>query len=118
MTWATEQETREIDYRVRDEWDNGEFMTGATVDLLIGGRVIHTETFTASSEDAPSESFSAYGNGRDNHATTLALSYANAWVEAEERRAEADRLGVHPLEIVFAPFGPEWQREQDERWSA
>lgn len=28
---------------------------------------------------------------------------------------EADRLGVHPLEIAFAPFGPECEREQEER---
>lgn len=93
------------DYRVYDEWDNGEFLTGATVDLIQDGTVVHTEKFTASSEDAPSPSFSAYGNGRDNHATTLALSYANSWVESM----------TSTLEERLAPFGPEWQREQDER---
>lgn len=35
--------------------------------------------------------------------------------EAQARHEEADRLGVHPLELAFAPFGPEWQREQEER---
>lgn len=35
-------------FRIRDEFDNGEFMTGATVDLIERGRVVHTETFTAS----------------------------------------------------------------------
>jgi hypothetical protein len=38
-----------------------------------------------------------------------------AFREAQSRRAEADRLGVHPLEMEFAPFGPAWQREQAER---
>jgi hypothetical protein len=33
----------------------------------------------------------------------------------QERNAEAERLGVHPLEIEYAPFGPAWQREQRER---
>ena len=58
------------DFLVRDEFDNGEFLTSATVDLIENGKVVHTETFTASSEDAPGEAFSAYGNGRDNHAGT------------------------------------------------
>lgn len=35
--------------------------------------------------------------------------------EAQDRRARADELGVHPLELAFAPFGEEWQREQEER---
>ena len=35
--------------------------------------------------------------------------------ESESRHAEAERLGIHPLEIEFAPFGPAWQREQDQR---
>jgi hypothetical protein len=38
-----------------------------------------------------------------------------AWRESQSRREEADRLGLHPLEIEFAPFGPAWQREQEER---
>jgi hypothetical protein len=36
--------------------------------------------------------------------------------EAQARRREAGRLGVHPLELEFAAFGPAWQREQ-EAWS-
>lgn len=112
--WASEQEAQDrflattfatYDFRVRDEWDNGEFMTGATVDLIERGTVVHTEPFVASSEDAPGEGFSAYGNGRDNHALTQALSYAWAWVEASES----------PFEERFAPFGPEWEREQMEQ---
>lgn len=92
------------DFRIRDEWDNGEFMTGATVDYYVRGRRVDTETFTASSEDAPGPGFSAYGNGRDNHALTLALSAAWSWIESCET----------PLEERLAPFGSEWQREQEE----
>ena len=94
-----------FDFLVRDEWDNGEFMTGATVDLLEAGQVVHTETFVCSSEDAPGPGFSAYGNGRDNHALTQALSYANSWLESV----------TTTLEERLAPFGPEWQREQEDR---
>jgi hypothetical protein len=90
-----------FDFKVRDEWDNGEFLTGATVDLIEDGKVVHTEKFVLSSEDAPGPGFSAYGNGRDNHAGTHARSYAWAWLEAAERREEADRLGVHPLELAL-----------------
>lgn len=43
------------------------------------------------------------------------FSLIGAHREAQERRAEAERLGVHPLEIALAPFGPEWEREQAER---
>lgn len=42
-------------------------------------------------------------------------SMVGAFREAQARREEADRLGVHPLEIEFAPFGPAWQAEQEER---
>lgn len=102
-----------FDYRVYDEFDNGEFITGCKLDLLEDGKVVATESFTASSEEPGLPS--AYYTGSGNHAVTQALSYANAWVEAEERRAEAARLGVHPLELAFAPYGEEWQREQRER---
>jgi hypothetical protein len=34
---------------------------------------------------------------------------------AQARREEAARLGVHPLEIEFAPFGPAWLAEQEDR---
>lgn len=91
-------------FQVRDEWDNGEFLTGATVDLIQDGEVVGTETFTASSEDAPGEAFSAYGNGRDNHAGTLARSFAWGWLESQETTPE-ERL---------APFGLEWERELED----
>lgn len=35
---------------------------------------------------------------------------------SQARREEAEALGLHPLEIEFAPFGPAWQREQGERF--
>lgn len=110
--WASEAEVKErfldetvatYDFRVYDEWDNGEFMTGAKVDLIVRGKVVETETFTASSEDAPGPGFSAYGNGLDNHAGTLARSYAWAWLDAM----------VTPFEERFAPFGPEFEREME-----
>lgn len=69
---------------IRDEWDNGEFMTGATVDLLVVGVVTHSERFVCSSED-PYGPLSAYGNGRDNHAGTQARSFAWAWLDSMER---------------------------------
>lgn len=109
--WASDSEIRDqflsatyatYDFRVYDETDNGEFMTGAKVDLIERGQVVHTETFSASSEDAPSGTFSAYGNGRDNHAGTQARSYAWAWLDSQEMS----------FEERFAPFGPEWEREQ------
>lgn len=78
------------DYRVYDEWDNGEFLTGATVDLIENGEVVHTEKIVASSE-FESGLPSGYWNGRGNHATTQALSYANAWVESDSRCARCGR---------------------------
>jgi hypothetical protein len=77
----------EFDFRIRDEWDNGEFMTGATVDLIERGKVVHTEEFVASSEDDCGES--AYGNGRANHASTQARSYAWAWIDSQRESAGA-----------------------------
>jgi hypothetical protein len=91
--WATEAEVQErferetfstYDFRVYDEDDNGEFLTFAKVDLIERGKVVQTEEFTASSEDAPGPAFSAYGNGRDNHAGTQARSFAWAWIESRE----------------------------------
>lgn len=104
-----------FDYRVRDVGDNGEFGTWATLDLLERGEVVHSETFRCSSEFPP-EMTSMYGAGHENDAVAQAISRGVAYVEAEERRAEADRLGVHPLELALAPYGPEWQREQMERY--
>lgn len=61
------------------------------------------------------ERFASYFDDPGESATVQAASFIAAFDEAEERRAEADRLGVHPLELAFAPFGPEWEREQEER---
>lgn len=85
----------EYDFRIRDTWDNGEFMTGATVDLIERGEVVATETFTASSEDAPTMT-SGFWNGRSNHAMTQALSFAWGWIDT--------RGGI---EEALAPFASE-----------
>jgi hypothetical protein len=100
------------DYRIVNVWDNGEFLTGATVELYERGVLVGTEEFVGSTEEDCGMT-SAYGNA--NLAVTQAISFAASWVEAEERRAEAARLGVHPLEIEFAPFGPAWQAEREAR---
>lgn len=89
----------DFDFRLYDEWDNGEFMTGVTLDLIADGKVVATEMFTASSEEPGLPS--AYGTGSSTAAVTQALSHAHAWIESEERREEADRLGVHPLELAW-----------------
>lgn len=113
MSYATEAEIQDhfssvvapfatYDFRVRDESDNGEFITSATVDLIERGLVVHTEQFVCSSEDAHGPTMSAYGNGRDNHASTQARSYAWAWVDSK----------LEPFEARFAPFGSAWQAEQ------
>lgn len=53
---------------------------------------------------------------RDFYATrSEAFDMIEAHREAQSRRAEAERCGAHPLEIEFAPFGPAWMREQEER---
>ncbi len=110
--WASAQEVADeffattfgaFEWAIRDAGDNGEFITWATVDLFEKGTLVGSEKFFGSSEEP----------GPD--ATTQALSFARSWQEAEERRAEAARLGVHPLELAFAPYGPEWQHEQAER---
>lgn len=43
-------------------------------------------------------------------------SLIDAHRDAQARRAEADRLGLHPLAIEFAPYGEAWVREQEERF--
>lgn len=83
----------QYDYRVRDIHDNGEFLTFATVDLLVDGKVEHTETFCVSGEDDPDD------------ATRHAISYAQSWVESQ----------LYTLEERLGPYGIEWEREQDER---
>ena len=94
------------DFRVYDEFDNGEFITTAKVDLIERGKVVHTEAFVASSEDAPFDSFSAYGNGKSNHAGTQARSYAWAWIETM----------TVPMEVRWSA---EYEREMsDERFDA
>lgn len=111
--WASEEEIRDrfldetvatYDFLVHDEHDDGEFMTTAKVDLIERGKVVHTETFACSSEDAPGPGFSAYGNGRDNNAGTHGRSYAWAWMDARETS----------FEERFVPFGPEYEREMNE----
>lgn len=112
--WASEAEILDrfvgetiptYDFLVYDETDNGEFITTAKVDLIEKGKVVHTEPFVASSEDAPGPGFSAYGNGRDNHAGTLARSYAWAWIESMRT----------PFEERYAPFGAAWLEEMEAR---
>lgn len=109
--WASVEEQEErfrsetlatFEFRVRDEWDNGEFLTGATVDLYERGKLVHTEVFVASSEEPGLES--EFYSGSSNHALTQALSYAHSWVETREVS----------LEDALAPFGPAWEREQME----
>ncbi len=89
------------DYIVIDSGDNGEFLTWATIALIVQGEWIESETFHGSSEFP----------GED--ALTQAHSYGRSFVESEEDRAEADRLGVHPLELSLAR---EYEREQAERF--
>jgi hypothetical protein len=110
-TWASEQEIREQfeatyaaplarDFRVYDEFTNEEGSTGAKVDLIEHGVVVHTETFWRGFDDGPcSASDSAYGWGG---ASSEARSYAWAWIESLD------------VEVRLEPFGPEWQREQEE----
>jgi len=74
-----------------------------------------TVTITFADGEVVTESFASYFDSPSESAVRQASSFIGAFEEAEERRAEADRLGVHPLEIAFAPFGPEWEREQEER---
>jgi hypothetical protein len=71
--WATEAEVHERfveetfgsnDFRVYDEWDNGEFMTGAKVELIERGVVVRTETFVAASRICCGRSLSWSGRRR------------------------------------------------------
>lgn len=59
--------------------------------------------------------FASYFDDPCESAVEQAASFICALDETVERHNEAERLGVHPLEIAFAPFGPEWQREQHDR---
>lgn len=103
--WASEAEATDrfhettlatYDFRVYDVWDNGEFLTGAKVDLIERGVVIETRTFGGSTEFEDSY--------REGSAAVQAASYANAWVEAMTVPLE-ERLGL------------EWEREMEERFS-
>lgn len=123
-TWATQDEyiaeldrlyLPTFDFLIRDIGNDGEFGNWATLDLIERGKVVETKTFHASDEFAP-QMTSAYFGGNENDARAQAASEGHAWVEYMERNAEAERLGVHPLEITYAPYGPEWQREQAERY--
>jgi hypothetical protein len=94
-------ETAAADYRVIYSDDNGEFLTTATIALIVDGEWIETETFHGSSE---------FG---EPDALAQAHSFGNAFVEAEENRREADRLGIHPLELAMRR---EYEREAGERF--
>lgn len=80
------------DFRVVDQWNNGEFLTGARVEYLDNGEVVDSEDFYGSSEFP----------GED--AVTQAVSSGQAWVECRSMS----------LEERLAPFGPEWERERRE----
>lgn len=104
--WATEAEAQEqfraatfstYDFRVTDIFDNGEFLTSATLELLERGVVVERREFVGSTEFE--ESY------REGSAAVQAAAYAWAWIESRET----------PLEERLAPFGPEWQLEQEER---
>lgn len=84
------------DYKVYDQWDNGEFNTGCKLDLILNGEVVATESFFGSTEFEGGEV-----------ATRQAISYAQAWVESQ----------VYTLEERLGPFGLEWEREQEERYA-
>ena len=58
------------DWRLEDVWDNGEFLTGATVVYLVDGEESHRETFVGTTEDPPGYT-----------ALDLAASAANAWYD-------------------------------------
>jgi len=81
------------DWRIRDVEDNGEFLSWATVDYIVDGKVIESETFCGTSEEPPG--YTGY---------ELAVSSAQSWWETQEYTAE-ERLG---------PFGLEWAREARE----
>jgi hypothetical protein len=82
--------TRE--YRVYDLGDNGEFLTFAELVRFEDQIEVSRETFVGNSEEAPGHS-----------ALELARSDGRAWEES-----------AIPLEIRFAPYGPEWAREREE----
>lgn len=91
---TVEVERPDASYQVYAVWDNGEFLTGAKVDLILGGEIIDTETYVISCEC-----------GEQHTATDHAISSAEAWVEAQ----------TYTLEERLGPYGIEWQREQAER---
>ena len=81
------------DYRILDRWDNGEFLTGCTLELVEDGAVVETHELRGSSEFP----------GPD--AVTQAISLGESWVEAQ----------TYTLEERLGPYGIEWQREQSDR---
>jgi hypothetical protein len=102
--WATEEEAHErflaetkpvYDYVIRDCWDNGEFLTGCTLDLREGGKVMDSIEFTGSLE---------FGDN-DGTAVTQAMSYGNAWYDAR----------TYTLEERLGSYGIEWEAEMEER---
>jgi hypothetical protein len=81
----------EYDWRIRDVEDNGEFLSWATVDYIVDGEVVESQTFCGTSEEPPGHT-----------GAELARSAAVAWWETATYTAE-ERLG---------PYGLEYQRER------
>jgi hypothetical protein len=83
--------------------DEGSDFATVTITSMADGEVV-VERFSHYFDDGPGP------NAREQAASFLA-----AFEDSMLREAEADRLGCHPLELEFAPFGPAWQREQADR---
>lgn len=83
------------DYRIENVWDNGEFLSGATVVYLENGKETEREEFVGTTEEPPGHT-----------GLQLAQSAAASWYESMTTTLE-ERLG---------PFGLEWEREQEERY--
>ncbi len=84
----------EFSFQLRDQGENGEFLSWATVDYLEDGVVVGSEDFLGSMEFAP-------GYTGDQ----LAASAGHSWVEAM----------TYTLEERLGPYGLEYQREQYDR---
>lgn len=82
-----------MEFGVIDVWDNGEFLSGATLVLTEDGEEVHREEFVGSLE------FPGGATGMD-----MAVSAGLA-------ACEVHNVG---LEELLAPFGIEYQREREE----
>jgi hypothetical protein len=108
MSWASEAEARE------------RFLATTVPFAPADPGDIRFEHFDTSNEDAPFGTHMIDERGEVVETHFFATSWersslVGSFREAQERREEAERLGVHPLELALAPFGPEWQAEQIER---